>query len=481
MCHPINRRQAIHTLGTLGAAASLPALSHAADTRPPNVLFIAVDDLRPQLKCYGHHQMISPAMDTLAREGIRFTHAYCQVPVCGASRASLLSGLRPDRNRFVGYSTRKDEDAPEATSLPRHFRQQGYITRSRGKIYHHRNDDLDAWSDASWSPERSPCGSGRNYHSPENVRLESAENDSRGPAFEAGDVDDFTYFDGQMTRQCIRDLRELSQQDQPFFLAAGFMKPHLPFNAPRRFWDMYSPDDLDMADNPFAPKDAPRSALHNWGELRKYHGIPPKGPLDDDMARTLVHGYYACTTYTDYLIGHLLDELDRQGLRDNTIVILWGDHGWNLQEHGLWCKHSNFETSLHVPLLVRAPGHSQGIAVSGLTEFVDIYPSLCELAGLPVPDHCQGSSFVPLMNNPRREWKPAAFSRYIKGDSVKTARYRYTEWTNNEGYAYEAMLYDHRYDPMENINVVNDPEYAEARTRMKQWIADGWEKARPET
>lgn len=475
----LNRRDVVSMAGTAAASLVFPSLARSTQNQRPNVLFIAVDDLRPQLKCYGHHQMISPSIDQLAHDGVQFMRTYCNVPVCGASRASLMTGLRPQRERFLGYSTRKDEDAPNAVSLPRYCRENGYHTISNGKVYHHRDDDRNAWSETPWFPKPRERGNWRNYLTTENQAITQQTDNGRGPAFEIADVDDGAYFDGQIAQRTIDDLRRLKQRNNPFFLATGFLKPHLPFNAPRRFWDMYDEDDLDMADNPFRPKNAPDSAMHNWGELRNYYGIPPSGPLSDDMARTLVHGYYACTTYTDSLIGSVLDELQALGLHENTIVMLWGDHGWNLQEHGLWCKHSNFETSLHVPMIVRAPGIPSGQKTAGLTEFVDSYPSLCELMGLPVPAHCEGSSFVPLMENSQRAWKPAVFSRYFKGDSVKTDRYRYTEWTNDEGYAYDSMLYDHKYDPMENINVVNQPDYADARDSMKQWLVDGWQAARP--
>ncbi len=475
----INRRHALQTLGITAGSIAFPSIIKSAEQQKPNVLFIAIDDLRPQLKCYGHHQMISPHIDGLAHEGIQFTQAYCQVPVCGASRASLLSGLRPNRNRFLGYSTKKDEDAPDALSLPHHFKQQGYHTVSNGKIYHHRTDDIEAWTEEPWKPKRREGGSWRNYLNPENIEISNNSHNQRGPAYEIGEAGDFDYFDGRIAKRSMIDLQRLKDKDEPFFLATGFLKPHLPFNAPKRFWDMYNEDDLDMADNPFRPKNAPDSALHNWGELRNYYGIPQDGDLSEEMARTLVHGYYACTTYADFLVGELLAELKRLELDENTIVILWGDHGWNLQEHGLWCKHCNFETSLHVPMIVKAPGFSGDKKTPALTEFIDIYPSLCDLAGLPVPEHCEGTSFVPLMEQPEREWKPAVFSRFYKGDSVKTERYRFTEWTDDDGDTYAKMLYDHKYDPMENINVVDQADYGEAVKEMQNWLEKGWKAARP--
>ncbi|MDT8302577.1 MAG: sulfatase-like hydrolase/transferase, partial [Sedimentisphaerales bacterium] len=420
----LNRRNFLKSVGLGAAALVLPTHLFAADKKRPNVLFIAVDDLRPQLGCYGHKQMISPNIDKLGAEGVIFLRSYCQVPVCGASRASLMTGVRPTANRFLGYDTWAQKDLPGALSIAKHFKNNGYHTISIGKIFHHRTDCLDGWSE---DPYR-PTGPWRNYRIEENIKLEKKLSPKRGPAFESADVPDNAYFDGMIADKGISDLRRMKNLDKPFFLALGFFKPHLPFNAPKKYWDLYKREEIDLADNPFRPRGAPDAALHNWGELRAYHGIPPKGPLSEDMARTLIHGYYACVSYTDAQIGRVLTELDRLGLRDNTAVVLWGDHGWNLGEHGLWCKHCNFETSLHSPLILRAPNIKAGSRTNALTEYLDIYPSLCELSNLPKPAHLQGKSFVPLLKNPNLPWKKAVFSRYFKGDSVKTDRYRYTQW-----------------------------------------------------
>ena len=311
-----------------------------------------------------------------------------------------------------------------------------------------------------------PKGNWRNYMLEENQKLNRRKPKLAGPAYECADVPDNAYFDGKVADKGISDLRRLKDEDKPFFLALGFLKPHLPFNAPKKYWDMYERREIDLADNPFRPKRAPDAALHNWGELRQYHGIPAKGPLSDEFARTLVHGYYACVTCTDAQIGRVLAELDRLGMRDNTVVILWGDHVWNLGEHGLWCKHCNFETSLHSPLIVRGPGIKHGVKINALTEYLDIYPSLCELCDLPLPGHLQGRSFVPLLKNPNLRWKEAVFSRYFRGDSVKTDRYRYTQWRRKDGEIYARMLYDHSADPVENVNISELPENKELINKL---------------
>ena len=473
---------------TLGASA-LPMLSgrlfRAKESVKSNILFLAVDDLRPQLGCYGHTKMISPNIDRIAEMGTTFARAYCNVPVCGASRASLLTGLYPTRSRFTEAHSKAQTDAPDAMSMQTHFKSNGYHTISNGKIYQHVTDYVDGWSEKPWRPNGDWWG-WQAYlaeESKEVIRQQIArgngapgpfykvENEpgkyhalpglglvKSGPAYEAPDVADNDYPDGMLADKVILDLQNLKDQSEPFFLAAGFVKPHLPFAAPKKYWDFYDRNQIDLADNPFRPQGAPDEALHNWPELRSYAGIPAQGPLDDELARTLIHGYYACVSYTDAQIGRILDELERLDLAKNTIIVLWGDHGWNLGEHGLWCKHATFETSLHSPLLVSSPEYQGGQVSNALTEFVDIYPTLCELAGLDVPAGLHGKSLVPLMQNPDQEWKQMVYSRYKNGESIKTDHYRYTEYYDDNGNMTSRMLYDHRTDPHENVNIVERPE-----------------------
>jgi iduronate 2-sulfatase len=467
-------------------AAVLPLLlvvapTDAADQAKPNVLFIAVDDLRPQLGCYGRQQMHSPNIDRLAAGGFRFRRAYCNVPVCGASRASLMTGIRPARNRFVGYSTWAEKDAPGVTGLHAHFRGHGYHTVSLGKVFHHAADMAPGWCEKPWLPENTWTG----YLLPEShaawKRNQQTTKRGRalGPPVEAADVADDAYADGRLADRAVADLARLSRQHQPFFLAVGFFKPHLPFLAPKKYWDLYPEDQIKLPENYYRPKDAPDAAIHNWGELRAYAGVPNKGPLSDAMARDLIRGYYACVSYTDAQIGKLLDELDRRGLAENTIVILWGDHGWNLGEHTLWCKHCCFETSMHVPLLVRAPGFTDGKSTDALVEYVDIYPSLCELAGLPLPDHLDGRSFVPLMHDPELAWKEAAIGRFYSGDTIRTDRHRFTEYTDNQGRFVARMLYDHHADPNENVNLSEQPENERWNRQLAEQLHAGMGKPSP--
>ena len=445
-------------------------VAHAADVAAvdrPNVLFIAVDDLRPQLGCYGHEQMHTPQMDRLAARGMRFERAYCMVPTCGASRASLMTGLRPTPTRFKNYLTRADADAPGVVNLPGHFQNHGYETVSLGKIYHHAADNAHAW-DKVWRA-RAP-----RYHTEAALAAEKRNADrttkpTRGPAFEAGDVADNAYADGRMAEQAIAELARLGRSDKPFFLAIGFLKPHLPFCAPEKYWDLYDPAEIDIPANYVADPSIPSQALHTFGELRSYDGVPNTGPLSRDYARQLIRGYYAATSYTDALIGNVLDALDRLKLADDTIVVLWGDHGWNLGEHGLWCKHCTFETSLHIPLIVAAPGKPKHISTPALIETIDIYPSLCELAGLDKPAHLDGRSFVPLLSDPDAAWKDTAVSRYRRGDSVRTDRFRYSEWQSPNGAVTARTLFDHKTDPDEKKNLADAPAQSElTRSLAKQ-------------
>lgn len=450
--------------------------------RPLNVLFIAVDDLRPELGVYGASHIQSPNIDRLAAAGGMFTRAYCNVPVCGASRASLMSGMRPLRNRFVGFDVWLDEDAPNVLTLPEHFKNNGYYTVSLGKVLHHKEDALRSWSEPPWRPKAAklPEGmyrSGRDYALRSNHEIEKAYRDAgdqrhRGMPYERASVADSAYFDGKIALKAIEKLRELSQQDQPFFLATGFQKPHLPFNAPQRYWDLYDPASISLADPDTLPEGAPKQAYHSFGELRAYHGIPESGPVADTMARNLIHGYYACVSYVDAMIGQVLDELERLQIADNTVVILWGDHGWSLGEHGLWCKHSPFEVALHVPLIVRGPGIQAGTRSHALTEFVDVYPSLCELASLPLPPHLAGESFVPALKNPDLAGKQAIFSRWVTADVVRTDRYHYSEWFDEAGGSVARMLYDQQTDADQLHNISEQPALAPQVEQLGQMVRE---------
>ncbi len=439
-----------------------------------NVLFIAIDDLRPQLGCYGEEQMISPNIDRMASEGLLFERAYCQQAVCSPSRISLLTGLRCETTKIYDLVRMKKDVLPDIVSLPQHFKNNGYETISLGKIYHHNEDDPDAWSKP---PLRFMVGSG--YVTEEGKKLVKLNKESnpksgtKGPVTESADVADNVYSDGKLADKAIEELQLL--KDKPFFLAVGFRKPHLPFTAPKKYWDMYDPQKLKLADNPFYPEGVTPYTMNNYGELRNYYNMPRgKERVNDELARHLIHGYYACVSFIDAQIGRMLDELERLGLRENTIIVLWGDHGWKLGEHDSWCKHTDFEIDCNAPLLISDPQMTKkGIHTRALTEFIDIYPTLCELTGLPKPAHLEGLSFKPLMENPDLPWKKAATSIWVEnkyrydpetqiiGYAIKTDRYRYIEWRHTKSGEIRAReLYDHEVDPDENKNVAEKTEYA---------------------
>jgi len=481
----MNRRAFLGVSAALGAGV-LGGLSRAvaAEGSKPNVLFIAVDDLRPQLGCYGYSQIHSPNIDRLASQGVVFERAYCQQAICMASRASLLSGYRPDKGEMYSNGPLY-KHVPDALPLNQHFLNNGYEAITIGKIYHHHSDEKKGWSREAFHPEGK--WEGRGYLTPEaiaHVREYDKEHPDAnrkgiGPAFECADVAEGAYPDGVCAEHAIAELNRL--KDTRFFLALGFSKPHLPFNAPKKYWDLYDEDAIKLSDNPFAPKGAPPDALTDWGELRSYYGMPRKGPMPDELARKLIHGYCACVSYTDALIGRVLEELDRLALRDNTIVVLWGDHGWKLGDHGMWCKHTNFELDTHATLMMSVPGmKARGRHTRALTEFVDIYPTLCDLAGLEKPGHLEGASAAALLDNPELPGKAAAYSQYprsgVMGYSLRTDRYRYTEWRRAGGKEPKAReLYDHETDPAENVNVADDPANHEIIEELGNLLKKGFQ------
>ena len=454
-------------------------LSLAAQSQKPNVLFIAVDDLRTELGCYGQRSIISPNIDKLAEEGLLFTRAYCNIPVCGASRSSLMSGIRPNRTRFTNARSRVERDVPGTTTLPMHFKNNGYTTISIGKLFDYDYDTPGSWDEIRGYPQGDWKGRWQAYVTEESVaQLEGDLESGRfmGPSFEAADGPDHTYIDGLIAEEALFKLKELSQKSEPFFLGVGFLKPHLPFNAPRKYWDLYDFDEIELPENMHQPEDAPDASMHNFGELRSYVDVPSEGAMDEEFMRKLIHGYYACVSYSDAQVGKLLDKLKELGLEDNTIVVLWGDHGWHLGEHNLWCKHCNFEKVLHVPLILKIPGRSNKSS-DALVELIDVYPSLCEAAGLPLPFHLQGKSFVPLMENPEQPWKSEVYSRWTGGETVITKEYIYTEWHDEEtGNTTARMLYDLVNDPEENINISERKEnrnlVRELSEKLKNHMAD---------
>ena len=423
-----------------------------------NILFLMVDDLRPELSIYGQNIIISPNIDMLAKTGVTFNNAYCNVPVCGASRASILTGIRPTNNRFLRYNASISKEAPDVLNLVKHLKNEGYITISNNKITHLKKDISD------WDEEWYPASKGwRNYISKENIDLET--NGEHGYPYEFPDVEDEAYFDGQTAAKSIADLKKLKEQNQPFFLAVGFVKPHLPFNAPKRYWDLYDASKIDLPKNSFFPKEAPKEAQHNWGELRYYKDIPKKGAVSNDVAKKLIHGYYAGVSYIDAQIGKVIKALNELNLRDDTIIVLVGDHGWSLSEHGLWAKHSNFKVALQVPLVISTSDISGNQHTESITELIDLYPTLCDLANIEKPQHLDGKSLVKILNTPNNKYDYSAWARYQKGETLIIGDYVYTEWQQN-GEQFANMLYDHSIDKQEIKNVAKNKKYESTVTHL---------------
>lgn len=486
-----------------------------------NVLFIAVDDMRPELGCYGDEYMHTPNIDRLASQGMLFNRAYCQQAVCNPSRASLMTGLRPDSTKVHDLQRHFRAFIPDVVTVSQHFKNHGYHSQAISKIYHRRLDDPQSWSVPQSRPKaptyidpkiraqmrktRRELESkgiatrrGPDKKDPKTGATLALSNRKRvpvhGPTWEAPDVADNVLCDGKTADRIIELLREFKQKDKPFFLGCGFIKPHLPFVAPKKYFDLYPLASVKLPDNCFNPKNVPALSLHNSGEFRVYSDIPRKGPIPKPLLRDSLRAYRACVSYVDAQVGRILAELDRLGLRENTVVVLWGDHGWHLGEQNLWGKMTNFEIATRVPMIISAPGQKRaGTKTNALSESVDIYPTLCELCDLPLPENLEGTSLVPLMNDPDRKWKTAAFSQYgrpgmfpsekrIKhmGYSMRTDRYRYTQWKNYKtGEVVARELYDYQTDPQGNVNVADEPENAELVKQLGRQLEKGWRGALP--
>jgi iduronate 2-sulfatase len=461
------------------AAAPSPSQTPAVSART-NVLLICVDDLKPVLGCYGDNTVKSPNIDRLAARGMRFDRAYCNQAVCAPSRNALLTGSRSTTLGIYDLATNFREAVPNAVTLPQLFKQNGYRTEAIGKIFHvgHGNhEDPASWSVPHWQARvvayAKPKSGGTNSLTREealfsNVTGRRVAEMPRGAPYENLDVPDDAYPDGQIANEAIRRLQAAKQKPEPFLLAVGFVKPHLPFCAPKKYWDLYNRDAFKLAERRTPPEGAPPYAPQFGGELRQYEGIPDSGPVPEDQQRTLIHGYHAAISYMDAQLGRVLAELDRLGLAENTIIVLWGDHGWHLGDHGIWCKHTNYEEATRIPLLITAPGVTKPkTSTRSLVESVDIYLTLAELAGLSVgrvPQQLDGWSFAATLRDPSVPTKEEIFHSYprsprgkgeVIGRAVRTERYRLVEWKKPGAPADSAdlELYDYETDPLETKNL----------------------------
>ena len=430
-------------------------------TKNHNILFISMDDFRPKINSYGESQMITPNIDKLASEGLQFNNAFTNIAVCGASRASIMTGIRPSQKRFNDYTSRASKDTPNAISLNQLFMENGYETISYGKIYHYPNDTGEYWSDNDGGAHQADYQDPKAQERKRNG--ESGEHGRKGPAFEYPEVDDYAYNDGKVTQRALDKMKALKAEDKPFFMAVGYVSPHLPFIQPKKYWDLYDHNEVPLADNPYQPENSPYIAMHaqhDNAELRNmYLDIPSKGLLSDEMSRNLVHGYYASVSYMDALIGDLIDGLDAMGLRDNTTIILWSDHGFFLGEHGFWCKHSTFYEAIKIPFIISSPGFAKNQTTDSFTELVDVYPTLCELTGITPPGYIHGESLTTVMENPSVNLKDEIYTRYKQGEAVVDKNYSYTEFFQGEQYLGN-MLYDLNVDLKQNTDISKRAENA---------------------
>lgn len=476
-----------------GLVAPTFAASETVGPRPLNVLFLAIDDLRPAVGVYGDPLAITPNIDRLASRGLVFERAYCQQALCAPSRASIMTGWRPEAFPRIsaGEGSRHYREAlPDVVTLPQHFKNHGYTTESIGKINHVYPPILDP---VSWSvPEQLADIVKRDeYLRPENRVGGFIQPMRKGAATEAIDAPDNAYVDGQAADLAIARLREL--KDRPFFLAVGTKRPHLPWTAPQRYWDMHAGRDFSLRPETARSFAADFVESHPWrfswrrnsGEMRAYTDIRPLQDIEPAKAEELRRGYYASVSYVDVQIGRIIDELDRLQLTDSTIIVLWSDHGYHLGENGLWGKKTNTELDLRVPLIVVAPGHTRpGTRTNALVELVDLYPTLADLAGLPREPELEGTSFLPVLGHPDQAWKSAVFSRYVNagmvGEAIRTDEYRYIKWTDqDDGRVVDRELYHLSTDPLERDNLVltDSAKVAELDARLEA----GWKSVRSET
>jgi arylsulfatase A-like enzyme len=500
----------------------IAATVQAQQSKKMNVLFIAIDDLKPNLGCYGDKIVKTPNIDRLAKMGTMFMSNYCQQSVCGPTRASLMTGMRPDYTKIWDLKTQMRDMNPDILTLPQYLISMGYNTAGVGKIYH-PSSAINKIDPASWNqpyPEATandyPNGMGKpantQYQNPATKLLftekkqKTSDNDEdaaskKGPSTECLDVPDNAYEDGVNALFAKGQIISMSKMDKPFFLAVGFHKPHLPFVAPKKYWDLYNRSKMPLAEFQEHSSNGPEIAYHRSSELRNYTDIPEAATfnevgnhvrLKEEKQKELIQGYYASVSYTDAQVGILLNTLDSLGTLNNTLIVLWGDHGWHLGDHDLWEKHTNFEAATRAPLIIAAPGYAPGKTQS-ISEHLDIFPTICDLVKVPIPAHLQGKTLKPILQNKQTQIQKFAISQYprklskeemdkgkftsnkIMGYSLRTNSYRLTIWMNDftTDQAFEARkvfateLYDYTKDPLEKYNVFEDKKYTNIAQEMK--------------
>jgi iduronate 2-sulfatase len=491
-------------------SAQEQTLAPKASKKKPNILFIAVDDLKPLLNCYGATYMKTPNFDRLAKMGVSFTNAHVQQAVCGPSRASIMTGTYPDRTRVWDLHTDFRQSAPDLVSMPEHLANNGYETTAIGKIYHKGSTspghDGKSWTMPHTIPENYDPKYGEpafSYYQDKNTKAQfdkmiNVDGIKRNDAFktlkpstESADVPDEAYQDGIYTVEAVSKLKTLAKGNKPFFLGVGYQRPHLPFVAPKKYWDLYDRKNIPLAAFRALSANTPQLAYHSFGELMAFTDIDKNAKLGKELPeekqRELIHGYMACISFIDAQLGKLLDAIEKNGLKDNTLIVLWGDHGFHLGDHTIWCKHSNFEQATRIPFMFAGPGVAKNIQVNAPVELVSTFPTLFDLAGVSHHPQEEGKSISALLDSDKKTTfsRTYAFGQYprnkVMGYYVRTEKYRYTEWhgnnfrTNNdydEANIVGIELYDYEKDPNESKNYAEDPAYATAAKMLKTLLVN---------
>lgn len=492
------------------------AFVDSALAQAKNVLFVVVDDLKPVVGAYGQTQMVTPHMDALAASGTTFLNAHAQQAICGPSRISFLTGKRPDATKVYDLSTFMRDVTPNTITLPEHFKANGYETVGMGKFFHMaRKNDPQSWTLPFIEDKKLPYTAGfqkpvmKHYQSEEvrktvselseeaeHLEREDMQKEGLFPSFEALDIPDDAYPDGAMAVKSIELMKGFAETDKPFFLAVGFHRPHLPFVAPKKYWDLYDRTKIQVAEHQGRAEGAPSMAYHKSGELQNYTDIPRNLDIDHRLPKEkqqeLIHGYYASVSYVDAQIGKIIAYMKESGLWENTIIVLLGDHGWHLGDHGLWNKHTNFEQATRTVLIIRSPDLPESVSNTSPVELIDIFPTVSQLAALSVPQEVQGKSLLPILTKKSTRIREVAMSQYPRdafmGYTVRSDRYRYTEWVKKSAVEKSAKfpqksspdleLYDYSIDPLETRNLINDPKYAEIAKDLRAQLVKVYESSK---
>ena len=501
------------------------SIAEAVPVQRPNILFLSIDDLRPDLGTYGNIEMKTPHIDDLASQSMVMLNTHSQAAVCATSRASTMLGYRPDSTRVWHLGDKFRDINPDAVTMPQYFNKSGYYTVNIGKIFHNYMPDSISWDEPDLKPfpyntaEYAKRDAETYYYTEDALSIQKRDRDklkakrkgeiygdgwNRGPALEAADVPDSLYYDAMQTKLALETIDRIKDKNQPFFMGLGFYRPHLPFVVPKKYWDLYPAGSVSPAANPKLPKNAPVMSANSNYELRNYYnpykiGRPEDEPLPEKYADSLKRGYYASVSFIDACVGELIEGLKARGLYDNTIIVIWGDHGWKLGDHNGWGKMTNFYIDTHVPLIIKPANQTEGQRIEALTELVDLFPTLCDLAEVDKAEYFQGTSLTPLFSDPDLAWKDAVFSQFRRrarvskdgneymGYSMQTKQFHYIEWyqwdneTKEKGDFAASELYDHAIDPHETVNIAGYPEQSQRVEELSEQLSNGWRAAVPIT